>query len=134
LVIGNVISDESEWRTFSDRRGDDPNRVGGPEIGLLADAGLATLMGDNPNGMGNSLAKLQNANALSKNHRKLVDAFRRSSAMAALLHLPNSLKTRSDELYKRVLELGIGPSSRCGCIDGRMYLHGLQSGRSAANH
>jgi hypothetical protein len=24
LVVGTVISDESEWRTFSDRRGDDP--------------------------------------------------------------------------------------------------------------
>jgi len=103
-VIGQVISEESEWRTFSDRRGEDPNRVGGPEIGLLADAGLATLMGDSPDGMGSSLAKLQNSSAMSKNHRQLLDAFRKSSRIASLLDLPRSLTDRSDALYKAVLE------------------------------
>lgn len=80
------------------------NRVGGPEIGLLADAGLATLMGDSPNGLGSNLAKLQNKSAMSHNHRVLLDAFRKSSRISSLLSLPRSLTDRADELYKRVVE------------------------------
>ncbi len=80
------------------------NRVGGPEIGLLADAGLATLMGDSPNGLGSTLAKLQNKSAMSHNHRQLLDAFRKSSRIGSMLSLPRSITDRSDELYKRVLE------------------------------
>jgi hypothetical protein len=40
LIVGTVISDESEWRTFSDRRGDDPvsSSITCATIGLLAAA------------------------------------------------------------------------------------------------
>lgn len=107
LIAGNYISDESEWRTFSDRRGEDPNRVGGPEIGLLADAGLATMMGDSPTGLNSNLAKLQNKNALSSNHRILMDAFKKSSRISTLLSLPQSITDRANELFKLILESGV---------------------------
>ena len=78
--------------------------MGGPEIGLLADAGLATLMGDSPSGLGSTLAKLQNKSAMSHNHRLLLDSFRKSSRFSTLLSLPRSITDRSDELYKRVVD------------------------------
>jgi transcription initiation factor TFIIIB Brf1 subunit/transcription initiation factor TFIIB len=61
-------------------------------------------MGDSPNGMGTSLAKLQNKSAMSHHHRQLLDACRRSSRIGSMLSLPRSITDRSDELFKRVLE------------------------------
>jgi transcription initiation factor TFIIB len=104
LQLGAYISDECEWRTFSDRRGADPNRVGGPEIGLFADAGLATMMGDSPNGLGARLARLQNKSAMSSQHRALLGAVRRSHRIASLLCLPRSITDRANELYKTIIE------------------------------
>jgi len=104
LVLGTVISEDAEWRNFSDRRGSDPNRVGGPESGLLAEAGLATVMGESPTGMNSSIAKLQNQSALTKNHRALMDAFKKCNRMSSMLALPQNVTDRANELYKRVVQ------------------------------
>ena len=61
-------------------------------------------MGDSPNGLGSTLAKLQNKSAMSHNHRLLLDSFRKSSAFSTRLTLPRSLTDRSDELYKKVVD------------------------------
>lgn len=53
VIGGQIISEESEWRSFSDgdkKRGSDPNRVGGPDNPNLGDGTLATMIGRDSDG------------------------------------------------------------------------------------
>lgn len=125
LVQGSaVISEQSEWRNFNDDDGcggDDANRVGGQEGGLL-DFGLGTMIGPDKDGFTSTLAKYQNKTALGDaNTAKLLDAFRIASKLCASLQLPEAILARCKELYKGV-EATKGLASRkqdvvvCACL------------------
>jgi len=102
LVVNNkLISDEAEWRNFSesDRRGADPNRVGGGYDELLgAGANMLTLVGDDCR-----LAMLQKHQFTSE-ERKMMQAYDIIKKFTAKLTLPQDVGHCAQELYKQIAE------------------------------
>jgi len=104
LVVGQVISDGSEWRSFADDGNSskaDPDRVGGRENELLADIGLSTIIGDDTR---SGLGRTHNKGAMTAQHRALIAGFKKIQQIAGALNLPQSIIIKAQELFKRVEE------------------------------
>jgi len=102
LVVSNkLISDDAEWRNFSesDRRGADPNRVGGGYDELLgAGANMLTLVGDE-----GRLAAVQKHQFTSE-ERKMMMAYDIIKKYTSKLTLPQDVCHCAQELYKQIAE------------------------------
>jgi len=102
LVVNNkLISDDAEWRNFSesDRRGADPNRVGGGYDELLGEgANMLTLVGDD-----SKLAMLQKHQFTSK-ERKMMQAYDIIKKFTTKLTLPQDVGHCAQELYKQLAD------------------------------
>eukprot|EP00483_Globobulimina_turgida_P000941 UN00943 len=104
LVLENqIISEQSEWRTFADNDGSgpDPNRVGAAQHYLLQEAGdLSTTIGHRDN------AKLSNAQkAIGGNvsQSKLSRGLRDISNYCSRLSLPKDVQNFAGELFKELI-------------------------------
>ena len=102
LVLENqLISDQSEWRTFadSDRGGPDPNRVGAAQHYLLSESGdLSTSIGDQ-----SSLSNAQRAIGGNAGQSKLARGIRDISNYCSRLSLPRDVANFSGELFKELV-------------------------------
>jgi len=102
LVVNNkLISDDAEWRNFSesDRRGADPNRVGGGYDELLgAGANMLTLVGDD-----GRMAMLQKHQFTSE-ERKMMQAYDIIKKFTTKLTLPQDVGHCAQELYKQIAD------------------------------
>jgi len=101
LVLENqLISDQSEWRTFADndRGGPDPNRVGQAQHYLMADNGdLSTTIGDN-----SKLSNAQRAVGGNNSQSKLSRGIRDITNFCSRLSLPKDVQNFSGELFKEL--------------------------------
>merc|ERR1719242_9404 len=101
LVLENqLISDQSEWRTFADndRGGPDPNRVGQAAHYLLSDGGdLSTTIGDN-----SKLSNAQRAVGGNSSQNKLSRGIRDIGNFCSRLNLPKDVQNFSGELFKEL--------------------------------
>eukprot|EP01084_Bolivina_argentea_P302588 522324_1 len=103
LVLENqMISEQSEWRTFADndRSGPDPNRVGAAQHYLLQESGdLSTTIGHKDN------ARLSNAQRViggNQSSSKLSRGIRDISNYCSRLSLPKDVQNFSGELFKEL--------------------------------
>jgi len=100
LVVNHkLISDDAEWRNFSesDRRGADPNRVGGAYDELLgAGANMLTLVGEE-----GRMAALQK-HQFSSQERKMMQAYDIIKKFTSKLTLPQDVGHCAQELYKQI--------------------------------
>eukprot|EP01083_Nonionella_stella_P127175 385249_1 len=103
-IIGNrIISDQSEWRSFDDSTGPDPNRVGGPSNPLLGEsATLSTVIGRIPGQNSNTLAKYQNQQSLDNANRQLILAFNDIETFVERMSLSQTVKSIACEVYKQL--------------------------------
>ncbi|KAG9510921.1 Transcription initiation factor IIB, partial [Fragariocoptes setiger] len=109
LVVGDRVVDVgSEWRTFSNERGNtDPSRVGAAENPLMGGNDLSTMIG-RPTGsagldeVGNP--RYSNRRTMSSSDRTLQTAYRDISNMADRLGMPRMLVDRASETFKKVHE------------------------------
>lgn len=107
LVVGDrVIDVGSEWRTFSNDKGDaDRSRVGAAENPLLSDGGLTTMIGRSTgdaafDDSGNP--KYHNRKSTSNSERALMNAFREIGNMADRISLPKTIVDRANLVFKQV--------------------------------
>lgn len=103
VVVDQLVDLGSEWRTFDDDGGADPNRVGGPANPLL-ESGLGTGIGSGGKGGGKfhaGLSRAQNRNAISNNDKVMLDVIGRIEGMCGRLSLPGRVSKRAKELFKR---------------------------------
>lgn len=109
ILGGQLISEESEWRTFSDDgagKKDDGNRVGGPENPLY-NLSLGTMIGNSTSSGDNSssaLSKYQNASLMNNQYKVLTTGFRMISQLGNRLALSASIIENAHELYKKLEE------------------------------
>jgi len=101
LVLENqLISDQSEWRTFADgdKGGPDPNRVGQAAHYLLSEGGdLSTTIGDK-----SSLSNAQRAIGGNQSQSKLARGIREISSYCSRLSLPKDVQNFAGELMKEL--------------------------------
>ena len=108
LVVGDrVIDVGSEWRTFSNEKGEeDKSRVGGAENTLLDSSDLSTIIGPARGGAsfgadGNPMYG-NRSGRVSSSDRTLLNAFRTISNMADRINLPKTIVDRANNLFKMV--------------------------------
>lgn len=103
LVIQEKLFDlGSEWRTFAQEEGDDPNRVGGPANPLL-EGELGTGIGAGGPGGGRlnaALNRAQQRNAVSNSDKTMIQVIGRIDRYAERLSLPGAVPKRAKELFK----------------------------------
>lgn len=106
VVAANLVDVGSEWRTFSNEEGDDPNRVGGPMNPLL-ESGPTTLIskGGGAGGMNQSLNRAQNRNAISAADKFLIEVFGRVGRLAERSHMSGGVRDRANEMFKRYYDV-----------------------------
>lgn len=106
VVAANLVDVGSEWRTFSNEEGDDPNRVGGPMNPLL-ESGPTTLIsnGGGAGGMNQSLNRAQNRNAISAADKFLIEVFGRVGRLAERSHMSGEVRDRANEMFKRYYDV-----------------------------
>jgi len=101
LVLENqLISDQSEWRTFADgdKGGPDPNRVGQAAHYLLSEGGdLSTTIGDK-----GALSNAQRALGGNQSQSKLARGIRDISNFCSRLSLPKDVQNFAGELMKEL--------------------------------
>ena len=101
LVLENqLISDQSEWRTFADndRGGPDPNRVGQAAHYLLSDGGdLSTTIGDN-----SKLSNAQRAVGGNTAQSKLSRGIRDISNYCSRMSLPKDVQNFAGSLSHKI--------------------------------
>lgn len=105
LVLAERLLDlSSEWRTFANEEGDDPNRVGGP-VNPLLDSDVGTDIGSVPKGgasRGNAgLKNIQHKNAISASDKVMLEVMSRVDRLCERLSLQGSVSKRTKELFKR---------------------------------
>lgn len=97
-----VISEQSEWRTFadSDKSGPDPNRVGAAEHYLLNDIGdLSTVIGAKDS---SKLSNLQRSTGSANLNDKLRKGIRDITNYGQRLNLTKDVQNCSGELFKEL--------------------------------
>eukprot|EP01083_Nonionella_stella_P274198 930651_1 len=103
LVLENqIISEQSEWRTFADndRSGPDPNRVGQAQHYLLQENGdLSTTIGHRDNA---KLSNTQKAIGGNVSQSKLSRGIRDISNYCSRLSLPKDVQNFAGELFKEL--------------------------------
>lgn len=107
VLESRVVDESSEWRTFSDsdKAGVDPNRTAGPTNRMLANGGLSTSIGKNPDGTYNqTLTRLHNRGA--NPDRALLQAFGRIGEMADHLGMTSVVKDGACDIYRTVVKPG----------------------------
>merc|ERR1719410_3219020 len=103
LVLENqIISEQSEWRTFADndRGGPDPNRVGAAQHYLLQEEGdLSTTIGHRDNAQ---LSNAQKAIGGNTSQTKLSRGIRDITNYCSRLSLPKDVQNFAGELFKEL--------------------------------
>lgn len=112
LVIGDRVVDvASEWRSFSDKRGPDPNRVGAVIDPLLGGGGLNITVSSLKGQSGGSrdyedaLARASRNNA-SGSDRSVRGAFAEIAQMCSRSNLPDSIQSMAKIIYKQSKDHG----------------------------
>lgn len=108
LVVGDRVVDVgSEWRSFSDKKGPDPNRVGAA-LDPLFDAGLdikvSGIKGQS-NEFEDALTRAARNNS-SASDRSLRQAFQEIAQMCSRSNLPDTIQARSKKIYKQSKDSG----------------------------
>eukprot|EP00456_Euglypha_rotunda_P076716 TRINITY_DN7200_c0_g1_i3.p1 TRINITY_DN7200_c0_g1~~TRINITY_DN7200_c0_g1_i3.p1 ORF type:complete len:260 (+),score=38.10 TRINITY_DN7200_c0_g1_i3:78-857(+) len=70
----------------------------------MQEIGLSTVIGSIAGDANNPLSKFQTRDSLDSHHRTLLEAFRKIQVVAGRLSLPQSVITKAQELYKRVVD------------------------------
>lgn len=103
LVLEERLMDlGSEWRTFSQEEGDDPNRVGGPANPLLENemgTGIGTGAAGS-NNIGLQLHKTQQRTAKSNVDKTMIIVIGNVDRMVERLSLSGSVAKRAKEIFK----------------------------------
>jgi len=106
VVTADLVDVGSEWRTFSNEEGDDPNRVGGPMNPLLESGPTTDISkGGGAGGMNQSLNRAQNRNAISAADKYLLDVFGRVARLAERSHMSGGVRDRAKEMFKRYYDV-----------------------------
>lgn len=108
LVLQEKLLDlGSEWRTFAQEEGADPNRVGGPANPLL-EGESGTGIGEVAPGSGRGVAGLsltQKRNAVSAADRTMLQAIGRIDQLGMRMSLSGAMLKRAKELFKGYMDL-----------------------------
>ncbi|KAL3841274.1 hypothetical protein ACJIZ3_025865 [Penstemon smallii] len=103
VLESRSIDETSEWRTFADDSGDDPNRVGIPVNPLLEDAALSTGISKGGTKGSNVDASLTRLKCwVGDPDRVLYNGFSTISNMADRLSLVKTIKDRAGEIFKKL--------------------------------
>ncbi len=104
LVIGKVIDQGEEWRSFADDDGPDKSRVGAARNDLLSEGAMSTSIArqqkDGPGGGYSTMSSLQGV--ASAQDRHLLDQFRKLQRMADRIKIPRLVRERAEEIYKKM--------------------------------
>jgi transcription initiation factor TFIIB len=103
LVIGKVIDQGEEWRSFADDDGPDKSRVASRND-LLSEAAMSTSIArqqkDGPGGGYSTMSNLQGV--ASAQDRHLMEQFRRLRRMGDRIKIPRLICERAEEIYKKL--------------------------------
>jgi transcription initiation factor TFIIB len=103
LVIGKVIDQGEEWRSFADDDGPDKSRVASRND-LLSESAMSTSIArqqkDGPGGGYSTMSSLQGV--ASAQDRHLLDQFRKLQRMADQIKIPRLIRERAEEIYKKI--------------------------------
>lgn len=106
LVIGRVIDQGEEWRSFADDDGPDKSRVGQARNDLLSEGAMSTSIArqqkDGPSGGYSTLSNLQGVQDSKDRH--LLEQFKKLRRMADRIKIPRIVCERAEELYKKLYE------------------------------
>ncbi|XXQ38057.1 Transcription initiation factor IIB [Plasmodiophora brassicae] len=108
IVVGDrLITDESEWRTFSSDHGaggDDRNRVGGPDNPLFEDRELTTGIAADPSNMNSVLGKWQSLASGRGSEKTIIEGFSEIGEFGHRMDLSDSVQYRAKEIFKQMHE------------------------------
>ena len=108
LVIGRVIDQGEEWRTFADDEGPDKSRVGTARNDLLSEgAAMSTsIVHQKKDGPSGGYATLKSVGAAQQTtaDKHLLEAFKRLRFMAERIDIPHAIRGRAEEIYKQLYE------------------------------
>ena len=106
LVIGRVIDQGEEWRSFADDDGPDKSRVGAARNDLLSEGAMSTSIArqqkDGPGGGYSTMSNLQGVQDSKDRH--LLEQFRRLRRMSDRIKIPRLVCERAEEIYKKIYE------------------------------
>ncbi|KAG2617783.1 hypothetical protein PVAP13_3NG183648 [Panicum virgatum] len=126
VLEAHYIDEGSEWRSFADDGGGedrDPSRVGGPNDPFLSNAPLVTRItysglpkmpsaGENIDGRGNALPRMQVNVGGADHEQSLVEAFRAIADMADRLGLVATIRDGAKDVYKKLDEAKACPRGK----------------------
>jgi transcription initiation factor TFIIB len=100
VVEDQLISDETEWRSFSNDKSTaaERDRVGRPTNPLLDDVGLSSTL---EGGVG-ELGRSHSRSGLSSKHKSLLEGFGEVDRSGRLVGLTQSVILRAQELFKEI--------------------------------
>ena len=108
LVIGRVIDQGEEWRTFADDEGPDKSRVGTARNDLLSEGGAmsTSIVHQKKDGPSGGYATLRSVGAAQQTtaDKHLLEAFKRLRFMAERIDIPHAIRGRAEEIYKQLYE------------------------------